>query len=73
MSVAVVQGMLAGIGLVLVAGQVYARGDAASVPASGVGQVLRHASLPGASEPVALAVGVGTVLVLVLWPRWRRA
>ncbi|WP_329571498.1 SulP family inorganic anion transporter [Streptomyces sp. NBC_01361] len=76
-SVAVVQGMLAGIGLVLVAGQVYAMGDAASVPASGVGKVLGLAALPGASDPVALAVGVGvgvgTVLVLVLWPRRRRA
>ncbi|MFH8737321.1 SulP family inorganic anion transporter [Streptomyces sp. NPDC017964] len=72
-SVAVVHGMLAGIGLVLVAGQVYAKGDATSVPASGVGTVLGLAALPGASDPVALAVGVGTVLVLVLWPRWRRA
>ncbi|WP_405479174.1 SulP family inorganic anion transporter [Streptomyces sp. NBC_00009] len=72
-SVAVVQGMLAGIGLVLVAGQVYAMGDAAPVPASGVGKVLGLAALPGASDPVALAVGVGTVVVLVLWPRWRSA
>lgn len=48
-------------------------GDAASVPASGVGKVLGLAALPGTSDPVALAVGAGagTVFVPVLWPRWR--
>ncbi|MER7694444.1 SulP family inorganic anion transporter [Streptomyces sp. NPDC097610] len=70
-SVAVVQGMLAGIGLVLVAGQVYAMGDA-SAPASGLGKIAGLVSLPGDAAPVALAVGGATVVVLLLWPRWRR-
>ncbi|MET8412653.1 SulP family inorganic anion transporter [Streptomyces sp. NPDC005195] len=70
-SVAVVQGMLAGIGLVLIAGQVYAMGDAAA-PAGGLGKIAGLVSLPGAADPVALAVGAATVAVLLLWPRWRR-
>ncbi|MFF2132115.1 SulP family inorganic anion transporter [Streptomyces olivochromogenes] len=70
-SVAVVQGMLAGIGLVLIAGQVYAMGDA-SAPASGPGKIAGLVSLPGDADPVALAVGGATVVVLLLWPRWRR-
>ncbi|MFE3271047.1 SulP family inorganic anion transporter [Streptomyces sp. NPDC059215] len=70
-SVAVVQGMLAGIGLVLIAGQVYALGDTAA-PASGLGKIAGLSSLPGAAEPRALAVGGATVAVLLLWPRWRR-
>ncbi|MEU1528472.1 SulP family inorganic anion transporter [Streptomyces fagopyri] len=70
-SVAVVQGMLAGIGLVLIAGQVYAMGDAPA-PASGLGKITGLVSLPGAADPVAFAVGAATVAVLLLWPRWRR-
>ncbi|MFD8008445.1 SulP family inorganic anion transporter [Streptomyces mirabilis] len=70
-SVAVVQGMLAGIGLVLIAGQVYAMGDA-SAPASGLGKIAGLVSLPGDADRVALAVGGATVVVLLLWPRWRR-
>ncbi|QIY63948.1 SulP family inorganic anion transporter [Streptomyces sp. RPA4-2] len=70
-SVAVVQGMLAGIGLVLIAGQVYAMGDV-SAPASGPGKIAGLFSLPGAADPAALAVGGATVAVLLLWPRWRR-
>ncbi|MFE2709140.1 SulP family inorganic anion transporter [Streptomyces mirabilis] len=70
-SVAVVQGMLAGIGLVLIAGQVYAMGDV-SAPASGLGKIAELVSLPGDAHPVALAVGGATVVVLLLWPRWRR-
>ncbi|MFD9331323.1 SulP family inorganic anion transporter [Streptomyces sp. NPDC060065] len=70
-SVAVVQGMLAGIGLVLIAGQVYAMGDAAA-PASGVGKVAGLGSLVGDADPVALVIGGATVVVLLLWPRWRR-
>lgn len=70
-SVAVVQGMLAGIGLVLIAGQVYALGDTAA-PASGLGKIAGLPSLPGAADPGALAVGGATVAVLLLWPRWRR-
>ncbi|MFE0509361.1 SulP family inorganic anion transporter [Streptomyces sp. NPDC058964] len=70
-SVAVVHGMLAGIGLVLVAGQVYALGDAAA-PAGGLGKIAGLVSLPGRMGPVALSVGAGTIAVLLLWPRWRR-
>ncbi|KOG35478.1 SulP family inorganic anion transporter [Streptomyces resistomycificus] len=68
---AVVQGMLAGIGLVLVAGQVYALGDAAA-PASGLGKLAGLVSLPGWVDPVALSVGAATIAVLLLWSRWRR-
>lgn len=56
-SVAVVQGMLAGIGLVLVAGQVYMLGDA-NAPGSGLGKLTGLVSLPGLVDPVALPVGV---------------
>ncbi|MFI0262043.1 SulP family inorganic anion transporter [Streptomyces sp. NPDC017056] len=76
-SVAVVQGMLSGIGLVLIAGQLYALTDA-KAPGTGL------ANLAGLPELVvdtiwsdqaltAAAIGVGTIAVLVLWPRWRRA
>ncbi|MEU1197316.1 SulP family inorganic anion transporter [Streptomyces sp. NPDC005813] len=70
-SVAVVHGMLAGIGLVLIAGQVYAMGDA-TAPGSGLGKIGGLVSLAGDADPVALAVGGATVAVLLLWPRWRR-
>ncbi|KOU55577.1 sulfate transporter [Streptomyces sp. MMG1533] len=70
-SAAVVQGMLAGIGLVLVAAQVYALGDAAA-PASGPGKLAGLVALPGRVDPVALSVGAATISVLLLWPRWRR-
>ncbi|MFF4607738.1 SulP family inorganic anion transporter [Streptomyces sp. NPDC001339] len=76
-SVAVVQGMLAGIGLVLIAGQLYALADA-KAPGSGLANI---GALPGlvtdtvrsTSALSALAVGAGTIAVLVLWPRWQRA
>ncbi|MFI0978500.1 SulP family inorganic anion transporter [Streptomyces sp. NPDC021093] len=72
-SVAVVQGMLAGIGLVLMAGQVYAMADA-QAPAGGVEKVAGLVGLvSGVPSAAALCVGVGTVLVLVVWPRWRWA
>ncbi|MEC4018828.1 SulP family inorganic anion transporter [Streptomyces sp. H27-D2] len=72
-SVAVVQGMLAGIGLVLVAGQVYTLADARA-PSSGVAKL---AGLPGlvsdtagsGTSLAALAVGTGTIAVLLIWPR----
>ncbi|MGC0401479.1 MFS superfamily sulfate permease-like transporter [Streptomyces sp. SAI-126] len=70
-SMAVVQGMLAGIGLVLVATQVYALGDAAA-PASGLGKLGGLVALAGRADPVALSVGAATLAVLLLWPRWRR-
>ncbi|MFH8346112.1 SulP family inorganic anion transporter [Streptomyces sp. NPDC018045] len=76
-SVAVVQGMLAGIGLVLIAGQLYALTDA-KAPGSGLANL---GGLPGlvtgtagsGTALTAFAVGAGTIAVLVLWPRWKRA
>ncbi|WUW88834.1 SulP family inorganic anion transporter [Streptomyces sp. NBC_01451] len=68
-SVAVVQGMLAGIGIVLVAGQVYAMGDV-SAPASALGAVGGLVSLPGDADPLAFGIGGATVAVLLLWRRW---
>uniref|UniRef100_UPI0018E4E89D SulP family inorganic anion transporter n=1 Tax=Streptomyces geranii TaxID=2058923 RepID=UPI0018E4E89D len=68
-SVAVVQGMLAGIGIVLVAGQLYAMGEV-SAPAGALGKVGGLLALPGAADAVALAVGGGTVVVLLLWRCW---
>ncbi|MBB4951692.1 MFS superfamily sulfate permease-like transporter [Kitasatospora gansuensis] len=70
-SVAVVHGMLAGIGLVLIAGQLYAMADR-TAPGSGLAKL---AGLPRlftgtAADPAALtaaAVGVGTVLLLIGW------
>ena len=74
-SVAVVQGMLAGIGLVLMAGQVYVLADA-TAPGDGLGNLrglpkLVRETLGSAEAVTAVAVGVGTVLVLVGWARWR--
>ncbi|MFC7306893.1 SulP family inorganic anion transporter [Streptomyces monticola] len=76
-SVAVVQGMLAGIGLVLIAGQVYALADL-KAPSSGLDKL---AGLPGLVSDIlasdkalaALGIGVGTIVVLVVWPRWKAA
>ncbi|OIJ96222.1 sulfate transporter [Streptomyces sp. MUSC 14] len=70
-SVSVVEGMLAGIGLVLVAGQLYPA-LAAKAPDSGPGKI---AGLPGAlwaafgdgTALASLAVAAGTVVVLLLW------
>ncbi|ORT56368.1 SulP family inorganic anion transporter [Streptomyces sp. CB03238] len=72
-SVAVVQGMLAGIGLVLVLGQVYAMADT-DQPSGGLGKLaglpdLAGSVLSGGTALTAFLVGAGTVAVLVLWPR----
>ncbi|PRH75997.1 sulfate transporter [Streptomyces solincola] len=72
-SVAVVQGMLAGIGLVLVLGQVYAMADT-SQPSGGIGKIAGLPELAGTvfsgGVPLsAFLVGAATVAVLVLWPR----
>ncbi|MGW2401434.1 SulP family inorganic anion transporter [Kitasatospora sp. NPDC001664] len=72
-SVSVVQGMLAGIGLVLIAGQLYAMADL-KAPADGLSKL---AGLPGLATDAlssrasltAAAIGAGTVAVLVLWPK----
>lgn len=75
-SVSVVHGMLAGIGLVLIAGQVYSLADQ-KAPGSGLGKL---AGLPelvwevarSGKALTAVAVGAGTVAVLLLWPKWKR-
>ncbi|WP_460070579.1 SulP family inorganic anion transporter [Streptomyces sp. YKOK-I1] len=72
-SVSVVEGMLAGIGLVLIAGQVYTL-VGAKAPDSGPEKI---AGLPAAlvdafgspGASASLALGAGTVAVLVLWKR----
>jgi MFS superfamily sulfate permease-like transporter len=72
-SVSVVQGMLAGIGLVLVFGQLYTMAGVPQ-PRSGTDKI---AELPGLAADVAgggtvllsFCVGLGTIAVLVLWPR----
>ncbi|MDQ0993657.1 SulP family inorganic anion transporter [Streptomyces sp. V3I7] len=72
-SVSVVEGMLAGIGLVLIAGQLYPV-LAAEAPESGPGKLV---GLPGALADAfgdtgalaSLALGAGTIAVLVLWRR----
>ncbi|MFF8844160.1 SulP family inorganic anion transporter [Streptomyces sp. NPDC015127] len=72
-SVSVVQGMLAGIGLVIVLGQLYAMADTPQ-PGSGLDKL---AGLPGLAAEIAtgtaalsaFSVGAGTVAVLALWPR----
>ncbi|POX38468.1 sulfate transporter [Streptomyces sp. Ru73] len=76
-SVAVVQGMLAGIGLVLIAGQLYALADA-KAPGSGLANLgglpdLFIDTVGSNSALAALAIGAGTIAVLVLWPRWKKA
>ncbi|KJY41205.1 sulfate transporter [Streptomyces sp. NRRL B-1568] len=76
-SVAVVQGMLAGIGIVLIAGQLYALADA-DAPAGGLEKLgglvtLLTDTVSSPDALAAVAVGIGTAAVLVLWPRWRRA
>ncbi|OEV26638.1 sulfate transporter, partial [Streptomyces nanshensis] len=76
-SVSVVQGMLAGIGLVLIAGQLYALADA-EAPASGPEKILGLGGLVldtarDSTAATALAIGAGTVAVLLLWPKWRAA
>lgn len=72
-SVAVVEGMLAGIGLVLIAGQLYTMADR-EAPASGLGKI---AGLPGLLTGIAgsgraltaFGLGVGTIAVLLFWRR----
>jgi MFS superfamily sulfate permease-like transporter len=72
-SLSVVEGMLAGIGLVIIAGQLYAAAGL-KAPASGLGKI---AGLPGAlvdalsstGALASLALGAGTVAVIVLWKR----
>ncbi|WJV45147.1 SulP family inorganic anion transporter [Streptomyces flavofungini] len=72
-SVAVVEGMLAGIGLVLIAGQLYAMADQ-KAPASGLAKIgglpeLIADTFGSGRALAALALGSGTVAVLLLWRR----
>jgi MFS superfamily sulfate permease-like transporter len=72
-SVSVVAVMLAGIGLVIIAGQLYAAAGMAA-PASGLGKIagLPQALVEAAGSTTALAslaLGAGTIAVIVLWKR----
>jgi MFS superfamily sulfate permease-like transporter len=72
-SVSVVEGMLAGIGLVIIASQLYAAAGL-KAPASGIDKIL---GLPGAAVDAlgstevlaSLAVGAGTIAVMVGWKK----
>ncbi|MEV3869896.1 SulP family inorganic anion transporter [Streptomyces sp. NPDC049906] len=72
-SVSVVEGMLAGIGLVLIAGQLYAM-TGTDGPADGLDKI---AGLPGmladsfgsTAARASLLLGAGTIAILVLWRR----
>ncbi len=76
-SLSVVEGMLAGIGLVLIAGQLYSAAGL-EAPSSGVDKLV---GLPGAAADAlgstealtSLALGAGTVAVMVLWKRLPKA
>ncbi|WP_367320240.1 SulP family inorganic anion transporter [Streptomyces sp. HUAS ZL42] len=72
-SVSVVEGMLAGIGLVLIAGQLYSVAGT-KAPDSGPAKIagLPEALVTAAGDTTALAslgLGAGTIAVLVLWKR----
>ncbi|MFG2712609.1 SulP family inorganic anion transporter [Streptomyces goshikiensis] len=67
-SVAVVHGMLAGIGLVLIAGQLYALGGVPA-PADTLGKLGGMTELGGRADWAAVALGAGTAAVLVAWRR----
>ncbi|WP_267487998.1 SulP family inorganic anion transporter, partial [Streptomyces sp. DH12] len=68
-----VQGMLAGIGLIIVLGQVYAMADVEQ-PGSGLSKL---AGLPGLAVDIvtnqealtAFGLGAGTIAVLLVWPK----
>ncbi|WP_329042166.1 SulP family inorganic anion transporter [Streptomyces sp. NBC_00178] len=72
-SVSVVEGMLAGIGLVLIAGQLYAAAGIAA-PRTGTGKI---AGLPGmlaealssTTALISLTMGAGTIVLVVAWTR----
>ncbi|WP_254909850.1 SulP family inorganic anion transporter [Micromonospora sp. NBS 11-29] len=75
-SLSVVEGMLAGIGLVIISGQLYALADQ-PVPHSGPSRIAGLVELPSrvAASPAsqtALIVGAATLAVLVSWPRLPR-
>ncbi|MBT2467547.1 hypothetical protein J7E97_06605, partial [Streptomyces sp. ISL-66] len=59
---------LAGTGLVLIAGQVYALADA-QAPAGTLGKLAGAAGLGGRADWTAVALGAGTIAVLAAWRR----
>ncbi|MFJ4343349.1 SulP family inorganic anion transporter [Streptomyces sp. NPDC088915] len=70
-SVSVVEGMLCGIGLVIIAGQIYAAAGL-KAPETGIGKITglprAFADAFGSTEALAsLAIGAGTIAVIVLW------
>ncbi|WP_331753265.1 SulP family inorganic anion transporter (plasmid) [Streptomyces sp. NBC_00637] len=72
-SLSVVHGMLAGIGLVLIAGQLYALGDR-KAPGSGTANIaglydLAVDVLMSNSSLTAAAIGAGTIAVMTLWKK----
>ncbi|MEU8683508.1 SulP family inorganic anion transporter [Streptomyces sp. NPDC048611] len=72
-TVAVVQGMLAGIGLVLIFGQLYTMAGVAQ-PRSGIDKILGVPHLvteiaTSGSALTAFAIGAGTIAILVLWKK----
>jgi MFS superfamily sulfate permease-like transporter len=72
-SVSVVEGMLAGIGLVIIAGQLYAAAGL-KAPVSGLDKLVglpeaAVAALGSTEALVSLGVGAGTIAVMVLWKR----
>ncbi|MGW9078984.1 SulP family inorganic anion transporter [Streptomyces kronopolitis] len=76
-SVSVVEGMLAGVGLVIIAGQVYALADR-TAPTSGTGKItgipeLVAGAFQSPQSLSALAIGVATIAVMVLWRKAPRA
>ncbi|MGW2669773.1 SulP family inorganic anion transporter [Streptomyces sp. NPDC001272] len=67
-SLAVVHGMLAGIGLVLIAGQLYAL-SGVRAPGETLAKLGGVHELGARADWAAVALGAGTVAVLVLWRR----
>ncbi|MER7621171.1 SulP family inorganic anion transporter [Streptomyces sp. NPDC126503] len=72
-SVSVVEGMLCGIGLVIIAGQIYAAAGL-KAPETGLGKITglprAFADAFGSAEALAsLAIGAGTIAVIVLWKK----
>ncbi|MFF8259980.1 SulP family inorganic anion transporter [Streptomyces virginiae] len=67
-SVAVVHGMLAGIGLVLISGQLYALGDA-EAPGQTLAKLGGVHGLAARADWTAVLLGAGTIAVMVAWRR----
>ncbi|MFD4244343.1 SulP family inorganic anion transporter [Streptomyces sp. NPDC058525] len=67
-SVAVVHGMLAGIGLVLIAGQLYALGGV-EAPGQTLAKLGGVHGLAAQADWAAVALGAGTIAVISLWRR----